>query len=85
MFRMKVFFAVLAIMVMLPVLAPDVSAADNKHQKFVPKYDGTESCTRCHKNSAKEVAESLHYQQYAVPQFVEGWEKGKYAGMLDTY
>lgn len=82
---MRFLFAVTAIVLALLVAVPEVPAAEVKHQTLVTKFDGTESCTRCHKNSAKEVAESLHYQQLAVPQFTEGWEKGKAAGMMDTF
>jgi hypothetical protein len=82
---MKILIIAVAVALALLVAAPEAPAAEGKHQKFVTKYEGTESCTRCHKNTAKDVAESLHYQQLAVPQFLEGWEKGKAAGMMNTY
>jgi len=57
------------------------------HAEYVKKYEGTVSCTAtsCHEGAAKEVVESLHYQQRAVPQFLEGWEAGKFAGMMESY
>jgi len=82
---MRFLLAATVIVLALLVAVPEAPAAEGKHQKFITKFDGTESCTRCHKNSAKDVAESLHYQQSAVPQFLEGWEKGKAAGMMNTY
>ena len=62
-------------------------AAGASHAEYVKKYEGTASCTSatCHEGAAKEVAESLHYQQRAVPQFLENWEAGKYAGMMESY
>ena len=62
-------------------------AAGSSHAEYVGKYDGPGSCTAasCHEGAAKEVAESLNYQQRAVPQFLEGWEAGKVAGMTETY
>jgi len=62
-------------------------AAGASHTEYVKKYEGTASCTAaaCHEGAAKEVAESLHYQHRAVPQFLEGWEPGKLAGMAESY
>jgi hypothetical protein len=68
-------------------LAVQASAAGSSHAEYVKKYEGTASCTAasCHDGVAKEVAESLHYQQRAVPQFLENWEGGKFAGMMESY
>ena len=68
-------------------LAVQASAAGSSHTDYVKKYEGTASCTAatCHEGAAKEVAESLHYQQRAVPQLLEGWEAGKLAGMMESY
>lgn len=62
-------------------------AAGASHAEYVKKYEGPATCTTasCHEGAAKEVAESLHYQQRAVPQFLEGWEAGKLAGMMESY
>jgi len=62
-------------------------AAVPSHAEHVKKYEGTASCTAasCHEGAAKEVAESLHYQHRAIPQFLEGWEAGKLAGMAESY
>jgi len=68
-------------------LAVQASAAGSSHAEYVKKYEGTASCSAasCHDGVAKEVAESLHYQQRAVPQFLENWEAGKLAGMMESY
>ena len=68
-------------------LAVQASAAGSSHTDYVKKYEGTASCTAasCHEGAAKEVAESLHYQQRAVPQFLENWEAGQFAGMMESY
>ena len=62
-------------------------SAGPSHAEYVKKYEGTATCTAasCHDGAAKEVAESLHYQQRAVPQFLDGWEEGKPAGMMESY
>ncbi len=62
-------------------------SAGPSHAEFVKQYKGTATCTAasCHEGAAKEVAESLHYQQRAVPQFLESWEAGKFAGMMESY
>ncbi len=62
-------------------------AAAASHAEHVTKYEGPATCTAasCHEGAAKEVAESLHYQQRAVPQLLEGWEAGKLAGMMESY
>ncbi len=73
------------------VLALSVSGgsalAAASHAEHVTKYEGPATCTAasCHEGAAKEVAESLHYQQRAVPQFLEGWEAEKLAGMTESY
>ena len=68
-------------------LAVQAHAAGASHADYVKKYEGTSSCTSasCHERAAKEVAESLHYQQRAVPQFLVDWEAGKFAGMMESY
>ena len=68
-------------------LVAQAYAAGSSHTDYVKKYEGTASCTAasCHEGAAKEVAESLHYQQRAVPQFLENWEAGKFAGMMESY
>ena len=69
------------------MLSAHAYAAGPSHAGYVGKYEGTASCTAasCHEGVAKEVAESLHYQQRAVPQFLESWEAGKLAGMMESY
>lgn len=81
---------VLMAVLVLPVfgaLTVPAYAAGSSHAEYISRYEGSATCTApaCHENTAKEVAESLHYQQRAVPQFLEGWEAGKLAGMMESY
>jgi predicted CxxxxCH...CXXCH cytochrome family protein len=71
----------------LTALAGSAHAAGYSHAESVTTFDGPRTCTAssCHPDAAKEVAESLHYQQQAVPQFLEGWDAGKQAGMMVSY
>ena len=48
----------------------------------ITAYQGAKTCTECHDTSAQEVMESLHYQLRGEPKFIDGWDKGKPAGML---
>jgi len=43
-------------------------AQEPSHVRHVVKYEGTASCVSaaCHEGTAKEVAESLHYQQVGI-------------------
>lgn len=61
------------------------NSAEPTHAKLVTQYEGSKTCVACHDKSAKEFAESLHYQLLAEPQFLKNWEKGKPAGMLVSY
>ncbi|MBI5569668.1 MAG: hypothetical protein HY914_06955 [Desulfomonile tiedjei] len=84
---MKRFAFGIGLLLASTTLAVQADAAGSSHAEYVKKYEGTASCAAasCHEGAAKEVAESLHYQQRAVPQFLEGWEAGKLAGMTETY
>ena len=62
-----------------------MSAAAPDHTALVTQYEGTKTCVACHEKSAKEVAESLHYQQLAEPQFLKDWPKDQPAGMMVSY
>ncbi|MBF8258928.1 MAG: hypothetical protein HW377_1302 [Actinobacteria bacterium] len=75
------------ILLAFAALTVPAHAAGSSHAKYITLYEGPATCTAtaCHENTAKEVAESLHYQQRAVPQFLEGWEAGKPAGMMESY
>jgi hypothetical protein len=77
----------MALLLVAAALSVPADAAGTSHAEYVRKYEGTASCTTaaCHEGAAKEFTESLHYQQRAVPQFLEGWEAGKLAGMTETY
>lgn len=84
---MRKFFLGTGLLFLSAMLSVQAYAAGSPHAEYVKKYEGTASCTSasCHEGAAKEVAESLHYQQRAVPQFLEGWEAGKLAGMTESY
>jgi hypothetical protein len=84
---MRKFAFGIGLLVFSATLSVQAYAAGSSHAEYVKKYEGTASCTTatCHEGSAKEVAESLHYQQRAVPQFLDGWEAGKLAGMMESY
>ncbi len=77
----------LAIFVLLTFLftLPEPVLAKPKDHSFITKYDGTETCVRCHKSTARDVAESLHYQMQGIPPYLDGWPEGKTAGMMNTY
>jgi hypothetical protein len=77
----------MGLLVFSAMLSVQAYAAGSTHADYVKMYEGTASCTSaaCHEGAAKEVAESLHYQQRAVPQFLENWEAGKSAGMMESY
>ena len=68
----------------LLVTAGGAVAAESMHAG-IDKYEGPKTCLECHDTLGKEVAQSLHYQLQAEPQAIEGWEKGKTAGMLVSY
>jgi len=84
---MRKFAFGMGLLAFLASLSVQAYAAGSSHADYVKKYEGTASCTAatCHEGAAKEVVESLHYQQRAVPQFLEGWEAGKPAGMMESY
>jgi len=69
----------------LLLILSGIAFAQNNHEKYVKNYTGTESCTICHKDAAREMAESLHYLQLGEPRFIVDWPSGKLAGMMDTY
>jgi hypothetical protein len=84
----KLLFCMSCILALI-VIFPGLSRAQNKHEKFVKSYTGTETCSMCHKNSAKEVTESLHYLQLGEPKFLVNWPKdsqvGRMAGMMNSF
>jgi hypothetical protein len=84
---MRKFVLGMGLSLVLATLAVQANAAGTSHVDYVKKYEGTATCTNasCHVGTAKEVAESLHYQQRGIPQFLEGWESGKLAGMMESY
>ena len=77
----------MALLLVSATFAARADSAGNSHAEYVKKYEGTATCTAasCHEGAAKEFAESLHYQQRGFPQFLEGWEAGKLAGMMESY
>ena len=84
---MRKFVLGIGLLLLFTMLSAQAYAAGPYHAEYVKKYEGTATCTAasCHEGASKEVAESLHYQQRAVPQFLEGWEAGKLAGMMESY
>jgi len=84
---MRIVSMAVGILLAFAALTVPAHAAGSSHAKYITLYEGTASCTAasCHEGAAKEVAESLHYQQRAVPQYLEGWEAGKLAGMMESY
>ncbi|MBI5577456.1 MAG: hypothetical protein HY896_13980 [Deltaproteobacteria bacterium] len=84
---MRKIFVAAGIMLAMSLSGGTADAAGPSHAGYVKTFEGPRTCTAasCHPDAAKEVAESLHYQQRAVPQFLEGWESGKLAGMTETY
>jgi hypothetical protein len=85
--RMRKFVLGTGLLVLSAMLPVPAHAAGSSHAEYVRMYEGTASCTAasCHEGAAVEVAESLHYQQRAVPQFLDGWETGRQAGMMESY
>ena len=59
-------------------------AAIADHAK-IEKYEGTKTCLACHPNAAKEVAQSLHYQQRGQANFLKDWPTDKPVGMMVSY
>ena len=51
----------------------------------ISEYIGPETCASCHLDDARQVAESLHYQQQGQAPYREGWEEDKLGGMYVTY
>lgn len=82
---MKKMFCCMSCILAFVVIFSGLALAQNKHEKFVKNYTGTESCSICHKDSAKEMTESLHYLQLGEPRLLVNWPKGKLAGMMDSF
>ena len=80
---MKAALIVFAVISIMLSFSGAVSAAAGHAD--LTAYEGTKSCTACHDKSAREVAESLHYQQVAEPKFLKDWPAGKPAGMMVSY
>lgn len=84
---MRTFVLGMSLLLLSATMPGRAGAAGSSHAEYVKQYEGTSSCTAasCHEGAAKDFSESLHYQQRAVPRFLEGWEAGKLAGMTETY
>lgn len=70
-------------MLALPGLALAAGPPD-AHQK-IDAYDGPQTCAMCHPDAGKEVAESLHYQHQALPQFLDGVDPAQPVGMMVSF
>jgi hypothetical protein len=64
---------------------PRVSYAKTTHADRISAYEGTKTCLACHRQAAKDVAASLHYQQQGAVPYVKDWPAGKNAGMMVSY
>ena len=82
---MRLIVVSIAIAVALLLIDSTANSAEPTHAKLITQDEGSKTCVACHEKSAREFAESLHYQQQAEPQFLKNWEKGKTAGMLVSY
>lgn len=84
---MKTVPVVMGALAAAAILTGAAHAKEPSHARHVVRYEGTGSCVSasCHEKAAKEVAESLHYQHVGIPQFLEGGDPGKPAGMLVSY
>ena len=51
----------------------------------ITEYTGPETCAKCHLSAAREVVESLHYQQQGAVPYREGWDEEVLGGMYVTY
>jgi hypothetical protein len=54
------------------------------HQN-IDEYTGPETCAMCHPDAGKEVAESLHYQNQALPEFLDGVDPDVPVGMMTSF
>lgn len=72
----------LIVSAVISVLFSATGFAGESMHAGIDRYEGTKTCLECHDTLGREVALSLHYQLQAEPQQIEGWEKGKKAGML---
>lgn len=71
------FFCCAAVALAIPVIC----SAESMHND-ITAFQGAKTCAECHDTSAQEVMESLHYQMRGEPKFIDGWDKGKPAGMM---
>ncbi len=78
--------AVIAAVASLAILVAGPAVAKRKtysHQKYFEHYEGTRTCLKCHKKSAREVFHSQHYQWKAqAPNVVDA--HGKEWGKINT-
>ena len=81
---MKTLLISICFLVLILLLPYNTMAATYSHNSLTV-YEGTRTCATCHPKASKEVARSLHYQQAAEPQFIEGWPKGELAGMMLSF
>jgi hypothetical protein len=81
----RITLAVFLIVGLMAVGGTGIWADAPEVHQAITEYTGPETCGTCHPESAKEVAESVHYQHQAIPKFREGWPEGEPGGMLVTY
>jgi hypothetical protein len=81
----KTILVVLLIISLLMVGGTVAWADPPEIHQAISAYTGPETCAACHPDAAKEVAESVHYQHQAIPEYREGWPEGVTGGMYVTY
>lgn len=55
------------------------------HSGEIAAYEGAKTCAGCHEDSAREVVESLHWQQAGPAPFVVGQPEGFQPGMMTSF
>jgi hypothetical protein len=79
-------------MVVAPALlaaGPNLTSADDgdvpSPHRLITEYTGPETCAQCHISAARDVVQSLHYQQQGAVPYREGWDEEVLGGMYVTY
>jgi hypothetical protein len=77
--------AVLALLAAGPGLARADDGEIPTPHRAITEYTGPETCAQCHMSAAREVVQSLHYQQQGTVPYREGWDEEVLGGMYVTY
>ena len=79
---------ILSLLVLLATWSSLASADDGEiptPHRAITEYSGPETCAQCHMSAAREVVQSLHYQQQGAVPYREGWDEEVLGGMYVTY